>query len=219
MSGLWPSVLTVRHEDGFDVVLRALRTRDRSDWDHVRVANEQWLRPWEATSPLPPAARSSFRQLVRHYDREGREGRMQPFVIDVGGRIVGQMHLFGIAWGGLRGGAAGYWVARRLAGRGIAPLGLAALVDHAIYGLGLHRVEVNIRPENVASLQVVRKLGFREEGLRQRYLHIGGDWRDHRSFALIAEDLAGTSLVERFRRAQSRGPSHGDARPAPESTA
>ena len=40
--------------------------------------------------------------------------------------------------------------------------------------LGLHRVEVNIRPENVASLAVVRKLGFRDEGLRARYLHING---------------------------------------------
>lgn len=127
---------------------------------------------------------------------------MQPFVIECDGRIVGQMHLFGIAWGGLRGGCAGYWVSRQFAGRGIAPLSLAALVDHAMYGLGLHRVEVNIRPENAASLRVVDKLGFREEGLRRHYLHIDGTWRDHRSFALTAEDLAGSSLVRRWRTSQ-----------------
>ena len=75
------------------------------------------------------------------------------------------------------------------AGQGVAPLCLAALVDHAIYGLGLHRVEVNIRPENVASLRVVAKLGLRDEGLRLRYLHIDGDWRDHRSFAVTAEEV------------------------------
>lgn len=202
MAGLWPSVLTVRHPDGSAVVMRALRARDRVDWEALRAENEAWLRPWEATSPLPPQARSGFRQLVRHYDREGREGRMQPFVIERDGRVVGQMHLFGIGWGALRGGAAGYWVARRMAGQGLAPLCLAALIDHAVYGLGLHRVEVNIRPENTASLRVVAKLGLRDEGVRRRYLHIDGDWRDHRTFAVTTEDLDGTSMVKRWRRGQ-----------------
>ena len=50
-------------------------------------------------------------------------------------------------------------------------------------------MEINIRPENAASLRVVEKLGFRDEGLRVRYLHIDGAWRDHRTFALTSEDL------------------------------
>ena len=49
---------------------------------------------------------------------------------------------------------------------------LAALIDYALGPFGLHRVEVNIRPENVASLAVVAHLKFREEGVRERYLHI-----------------------------------------------
>lgn len=205
MAGLWPCSLTVRHPSGSAIVMRALRGRDREEWEELRAANLAWLRPWEATSPLPPQARSSFRSLVRHYDREGREGRLQPFVIERDGRLVGQMHLFSIGWGALRGGLAGYWVAQSAAGQGIAPLCLAALIDHAVYGLGLHRVEVNIRPENVASLRVVAKLGLRDEGLRLRYLHIDGDWRDHRSFAVTAEDLDGTSMVKRWRRGQPGG--------------
>ncbi len=205
MAGLWPCVLTVRHPSGSALVLRALRGRDRSDWEQLRAANTTWLRPWEATSPLPPSAHSSFRQLVRHYEREGREGRMQPFVIERDGRLVGQMHLFSIGWGALRGGSAGYWVGRNVAGQGIAPLCLAALVDHAVYGLGLHRVEVNIRPENTSSLRVVEKLGFRDEGIRRRFLHIDGAWRDHRTFALTSEDLAGSSLVKRWRRGEQPG--------------
>ena len=78
------------------------------------------------------------------------------------------------------------------------PLALAAACDHAFIALGLHRVEVNIRPENSASLRVVEKLGFRDEGMRLRYLHIAGDWRYHRSFALTTEDLGHSSLVERW---------------------
>ncbi|MDO4717337.1 MAG: GNAT family protein, partial [Propionibacteriaceae bacterium] len=63
------------------------------------------------------------------------------------------------------------------------------------------------RPENAASLRVVEKLGFRSEGLRPRLLHINGDWRDHLSFALTAEEL-GEGLLNRYlagRRVPSRG--------------
>ena len=51
---------------------------------------------------------------------------------------------------------------------------MALATDHCWYGLGLHRVEINIRPENVASCRVVEKLGFRLEGRRPAYLHIDG---------------------------------------------
>ena len=64
----------------------------------------------------------------------------------------------------------------------------------------LHRVEVNIRPDNAASLRVVSKLGMRDEGVRRGYLHIAGAWHDHRSFALTVEDLAGERVVDRLKR-------------------
>ena len=190
--------VTARRVGGSPVILRPLRGRDRLEWEALRVENIDWLRPWEATSPEPTVTRLAFRQLVRQFDREASDGRLQPFVIETEGRLVGQMHLFGIAWGSFRSASAGYWVAKSVAGRGIMPLALAAACDHAFIGLGLHRVEVNIRPENTASLRVVEKLGFRDEGLRPHYLHIAGAWRDHRSFALTTEDLGRTSLVERW---------------------
>lgn len=210
MSGLWPTVLTLRRPGEPDLVLRGLRRRDREEWEALRARNREWLTPWEATTPNP-LGRTRFPQLVRYYDREAQQGRVQPFVIEHGGRLVGQMHLFGISWGSFRSGAAGYWVAGDMAGRGIAPLALAGLVDHALYGLGLHRVEVNIRPENVRSLRVVEKLGFRDEGLRRAYLHIDGAWRDHRTFALTAEDLRRASLVTAWReRSRRDGPARSD---------
>jgi len=53
----------------------------------------------------------------------------------------------------------------------------------------LHRVELNIRPENTRSRRVAEKLGFRDEGLRLRYLHIDRGWRDHLCYALTVEEV------------------------------
>jgi ribosomal-protein-alanine N-acetyltransferase len=194
----WPVVLRVMTPAGQLIELGPLRRRDRDEWRSVRQRNRRWLEEWEATSPDGRGPDLGFGALVRHYNREARAGRMVPFVIRAEGRIVGQMHLFGISWGSLLSCAAGYWVTQDVAGRGIAPTALAAAVDLALDEFGLHRVEVNIRPDNTASLAVVEKLGFRDEGLRERYLHINGAWHDHRTFALTREDLGGTTLLERF---------------------
>ncbi|MDF2093643.1 GNAT family protein [Knoellia sp. 3-2P3] len=194
----WPVVLRASTPAGQVIELGPLHRRDRREWQAVRQQNRPWLEEWEATSPDGRAPGLGFPALVRHYNREARAGRMVPFVIRSEERIIGQMHLFGLSWGSLLSCAAGYWVSQSVAGRGIAPTALAASVDFALDDLGLHRVEVNIRPDNAASLAVVRKLGFRDEGLRERYLHINGAWRDHRTFALTREDLGGTTLLERF---------------------
>ena len=67
--------------------------------------------------------------LVRHYNREARAGRMLPFVVEVEGRLVGQLHLVRAGPGGRSSScAAGYWVAESVAGRTIAPTALALAV-------------------------------------------------------------------------------------------
>ncbi len=184
MSAGWPVELA----DG-DVGLRPLRYRDARRWRELREQNAGWLDPWEATSPDPLVPPMQYRQLVRAMSSEARGGRALPFTITCRGEMVGQLSVAGIGWGSLRSAHIGYWVSRHVAGRGITPTAVALATDHCLFTMTLHRVEVNIRPENAASLRVVEKLGFRYEGLRLRYLHIDGQWRDHRTFALTAEDV------------------------------
>lgn len=179
--------------------LRQLRFRDSRAWLEVRQRNAAWLQPWEPTSPLPgPRPPTAFRKMVRRYAAQARAGEALPWVVTYEGRLAGQMTISGITWGSARMGSAGYWVDHDLAGRGITPTALALAVDYCFSSVGLNRVEVNIRPENHASLRVVRKLGFREEGVRERFLHIDGDWRDHLSFALTADEVPG-GLMRRWR--------------------
>jgi [ribosomal protein S5]-alanine N-acetyltransferase len=154
---------------------------------------------------VPPPApgklsgpRPTYRQMVSFLRSEAREGRMLPFVVTYQGQLVGQLTVGGITWGSMCSANIGYWVDEAVAGRGIIPTAMALAVDHCFRTLGLHRIEVCIRPENGPSRRVVEKLGFREEGLRPRYLHIDGGWRDHLVFALTSDEVP-EGMLRRWR--------------------
>jgi ribosomal-protein-alanine N-acetyltransferase len=125
-----------------------------------------------------------------------------PFAVTYDNRLVGQLTVANIVWGSACSATIGYWLDRALAGRGVMPTAVAMVTDHCFRVVGLHRIEINIRPENAASLRVVEKLGFRDEGVRMRLLHINGAWTDHRSFALTAEEVPG-GLLTRWRATQA----------------
>lgn len=184
MSIGWPATLRCG-----PVTLRPLAIRDRRDWESIRARNVDWLKQWDAT--LPPGASDAavtFKGMVRSLRAAARAGTTWPFALDVDGRLRGQVTVGGIHLGSLRGAHIGYWIDQQAAGQGYMPLAVAMASDHC-FGSGLHRVEINIRPENLPSIRVVEKLGFREEGLRLRYLHINGQWRDHLSYALTVEEI------------------------------
>ena len=170
------------------IAIRLIRQRDSRALQQELLTNRTWLRPWEATNPDGPVSidmRSAVRRLLQQY----RDGGGIPFVMEENGTIAGQLNVWGIARGSLASATIGYWVSERFAGRGITPTAVALAADICFSELRLHRMEICIRPENTASLRVVEKLGFRYEGLRRRYIHIDGDWRDHYCFAVVTEDV------------------------------
>jgi [ribosomal protein S5]-alanine N-acetyltransferase len=140
--------------------------------------------------------------MTRRLRKEARRGHGLPFAVVYEGQFVGQLNVSSIIRGSLHSASLGYWIDQRVAGRGVMPTSVAMVVDHCFWAVGLHRVEVNIRPENTASRRVVEKLGFREEGLRRAFLHIAGDWRDHLSYALTREESA-DGLLTRWHRTQA----------------
>ena len=58
-------------------------------------------------------------------------------------------------------------------------------------------LEATVRPENNASIRVLTKAGYRQEGLFERYLDVAGAWRDHLCFAVTKEEI-GDGLVSRL---------------------
>lgn len=179
--------LTTPRQHG-PISIRLVRQRDARTLQSELLSNRSWLRPWEATSPDGPVSfdmRLGVRRLLQQY----RDGGGVPLVMEYNGEIAGQLNVWGMARGSLSSATIGYWVSQRFAGKGITPTSVALATDLCFRELHLHRMEICIRPENVASLRVVEKLGFRYEGLRRRYIHIDGDWRDHYCFALVREEV------------------------------
>jgi len=183
--------------------MRQLTLRDETEWINLRYANTQWLEPWDPTSPLGVPEPMTFAQMIRAKNEAARDGSGFSWAIALPQLhqsrppLIGQVSLSGIQYGAARSGSIGYWIDRSHAGFGLMPEACALVIDHCFESLELHRLEINIRPENAASLRVVEKLGFRDEGLRRGFLHINGAWADHRTFALNREELS-TTMLERI---------------------
>jgi [ribosomal protein S5]-alanine N-acetyltransferase len=198
----WPVVLS----DG-PVLLRPYRRSDAAAWSEVRRANREWLAPWESSPPgswHDVNSPSAFRYVHRDQRRSARRGESMPFAVCLNGQLVGHMNLGTIVRRAFCSAFVGYWVDSRVAGQGVIPTALALAVDHAFGPGGLHRVEINIRPENKPSRRVVEKLGFREEAYHPRYMHIDGAWRDHIGYALTSEEVAADGgLLARWHRVRA----------------
>lgn len=175
-----------------EVALRPPRLADGSVWSRIRLQNRNYLQQWEPTSPGDWQDRNSVLSWFGQWSAlrgMGRSGQALPFVITVDGRFAGQLTVGNIVRGALRSAWIGYWITEQLAGRGAATAAVALAVDHCFGPVGLHRLEATVRPENIASLRVLEKSGFRHEGLFERYLDVAGAWRDHRVYGLTVEDV------------------------------
>lgn len=173
------------------VTLRPVRRRDGRQWSALRLDERAHLEPWEPTvdgrwneNNSPRAWPGIYSQLRRY----ARAGATIPAVIELDGRLCGQLTVGGIVRGALHSGWIGYWVGRPFLGGGVATAALALGLDHALGPGALHRVDATVRPENEASRVVLERCGFRQEGVLERYLHVDGAWRDHLLLARTREE-------------------------------
>lgn len=183
-----------------DVLLRPVRLRDGAAWSRLRLRDEDYLRIWEPEAEGTWAERfttMAWPMMCSGLRATARRGQALPFAVTLDGRFVGQITLGNLVRGSLRSAWVGYWVESQAAGGGVGTAAVALAVDHAFGPVGLHRIEATVRPENAASLRVLGKLGFRDEGLLQRYLEVDGAWRDHRLLAMTRDEV-GAGLVSRL---------------------
>ncbi len=82
----------------------------------------------------------------------------------------------------------GYWLTSDMCGKGIMTEAGRRLLDWAFGDVNVHRVRVAAATDNHASLGVIRRLGFRFEGIARQAERCHGRWLDHAVFALLVSD-------------------------------
>ena len=197
----WPAKLPSLRVRAGVVALRPVRLRDGGPWSAIRIRDEAHLSPWEPTLPGTWIQRnSSIEWPGRWLQLRGaaRRGAALPFAVTVDGQFAGHVMVGNVVREPLLSAYVGYWIDSRLAGSGVITAAVATVADHCFGPVGLHRLEATVRPENAASLRVLGKLGFRQEGMFRRYLDVDGAWRDHLCFALTAEELPPVGLSGRL---------------------
>ncbi|MFJ2397794.1 GNAT family N-acetyltransferase [Streptomyces sp. NPDC087843] len=162
------------------VELHPLTLADQDEFCMLVRASTGLHQPWMQL----PATAEEFRVWMRRFD----DGTNLGFLVRVAetGAAAGMVNINSIIRGRYQGASLGYAAFAPSAGRGYMTDGLTITLQHAFTDLRLHRLEASIQPANTASLALVRRLGFRHEGVSPAYLYIDGDWRDHERWSITA---------------------------------
>jgi ribosomal-protein-alanine N-acetyltransferase len=170
------------------VALRPVGGADEAEFTRLARASAALHHPW---MDLPRTAGEFAAYLARFGDPAATAAPMVSVGLLVceraGGAIVGGVNINNIVYGRFRSGALGYWAFAPSAGRGYMAEALPLVVGYAFGGLGLHRLEANIQPGNVASIRLVQRSGFRNEGYSPHMLFVDGAWRGHERWAITRE--------------------------------
>ncbi|MFB6991732.1 GNAT family N-acetyltransferase [Streptomyces sp. NPDC056178] len=177
------------HRLDADIRLRPATPADAASLAVSLTRSRAYMSRWEPVRPDAFYTEQGQRERLAGMLADRDAGRAMPWVLaDEQDRAVGGFNLTGIVLGPFHSGILGYWVDVEHAGRGLATAAVERVCEVARDDLRLHRVEAGTVLDNEASQRVLAKCGFEQYGLAPRYLHINGEWRDHRLFQRILHD-------------------------------
>lgn len=183
-----PEVAPLVTGDG--VYLRGPTMNDYMEWAELRARSRTFLTPWEPTWPADDLTRTAYRRRLRRYMRDVREDLAYPFFIfrESDDALVGGCTISNVHRGVQQACTLGYWAGETYTGNGYVTSAVRALIPFIFEELRLHRIQAACLADNERSKAVLRKCGFREEGLARGFLRINGAWQDHVVFGLLAGD-------------------------------
>ena len=100
----------------------------------------------------------------------------------------------------------GYWLLPDYWGRGIMQRALPPILRHAFTLMNVHRVHADVEPENLASIHLLRKLGFAHEGTLRDVEFKDGIYLSLHQLSLISTDPAAIALQLQAADAIQAGP-------------
>jgi [ribosomal protein S5]-alanine N-acetyltransferase len=178
-----------RADEARRVTLRLVTQADQAEFLDLASASAELHHPWMSLPTTPP----EFQAYLSRFDHVTAEGFL--ICLRGTGAIAGAIHINSIIRGRFQNGSVSYAAFAPAAGQGYMSEGLGLVLRYAFEQLRLHRLDAQIQPGNHASLALVRRLGFRNEGYSPDLLFIDGAWRDHERWA-ITSDMIGTAPAD-----------------------
>ncbi|RKD76817.1 GNAT family N-acetyltransferase [Kushneria marisflavi] len=163
------------------VVISPIQPEDEAAFLEAVARSHELLSGW-VNPPCDPE------RFARHIARYSADHNVSYLARTGEGELVGCININNIVRGAFQSRALGYYAFSPYDGRGLMKQAMALVITQAFHHHRLHRLEANIQPANVASVALVKSLGFRLEGHSPRYLNIAGQWRDHDRYAITAEE-------------------------------
>lgn len=163
------------------IVLRNPGPEDEAAFLRAAARSRDAHRPWVSA----PDSRDAF---IKYLDKYSADANIALLAVEDRDGYVGCIHLNEIVRGPFRSAYLGYYGFTPFIGKGLMKQAMTLAINQAFGPIGLHRLEANIQPGNIASIALVRSLKFRHEGFSPHYLYIDGKWRDHERFAITTED-------------------------------
>lgn len=184
---------------GDGVYLRPPEMRDFEEWAALRHLSRAFLTPWEPTWPVDDLTRTAFRRRLRRHASEIENDDAYPFLLfrESDDRLVGGLTFGQVKRGVAQAATLGYWMGQPFAGQGWMSRAVRAATGFAFATLRLHRVEAACLPQNEASIRLLTRTNFKQEGVARSYLRINGIWQDHLLFALLESDPVSLKLPRR----------------------
>ena len=170
--------------------LAVLRKNSAAAVTDYLVRNKEFHQKWSQTHDDKYFQVKTQKKYLGYDEIEYKAGRLVPLWImkrDEPDRIIGRVSFFNIAYGGMMSCAVG---AAMKSDESVPPTTPSIMAKANERMLSPPKMKMAfILPENERSLNLIKKAGFTEEGLRRSYMHINGHWRDHMSFYILDETI------------------------------
>ena len=185
------SLLSKKKLTGERVFLRPPKRRDALKWQKLRMSSKSFLVPWEPSWDASSCTRRAYLRYFKNSNYLANMDRAYSFLIfkTDDKTLLGGINVGNVRRGVSQSASLGYWIGEKYSRNGYMKEALKLLIPSLFVDLRLNRIEAATLEENIASKNLLKKIGFKKEGVLRKYLKINGTWRDHILYGLLEDDF------------------------------
>ncbi|WP_019914436.1 GNAT family N-acetyltransferase [Paenibacillus sp. HW567] len=172
------------------IYISLLQLEDTDELLNLRLRNKEQHQPFEPLREEDYFTLESQQQLISQRLEDSRQDKGYMFgIFLLDGQLIGQITISNVVRGVGQYADIGYFIDSALQGKGYTSAAVGLILKFAFRSLALHRVQASILLHNTGSRRVLEKNGFQAEGVARRFIKINGEFQDHRTYAILAEDV------------------------------